>query len=88
MEKSINENIMPEIRLFPVLDKIVGFVGRVAALGSTTELCLSEHRRGTAEMLDNTLDQPELPFGTTIRDGGGWDDQGNYYSPYIDRSRN
>jgi hypothetical protein len=58
VEKSINENIMPEIRLFPVLDKIVGFVGRIAALGATTELCLSEHKRGAAEMLD----APQLPF--------------------------
>ena len=49
---------MPEIRLFPVLDKIVGFVGRIAALGATTELCLSEHKRGAAEMLD----APQLPF--------------------------
>lgn len=63
MEKSINENIMPEIRLFPTLDRVAGFIGRVVSLGHVAETCLSEHKRGAAEMLDSQLyDQPTLPF--------------------------
>lgn len=58
MEKSINENIMPEIRLFPLLDKVAEFVGRIAGHGAKT---------GAAEMLDAHLyEQPELPFGDTV----------------------
>jgi hypothetical protein len=56
------EPIFPEIRIIEPFKALRGFVGRVAALGATTELCLSEHKRGAAEMLDNALDQPQLPF--------------------------
>lgn len=37
-------------------------LGRIAALGTRTEMCLSEHKRGAAEMLDQHLDAPQLPF--------------------------
>lgn len=81
MEKSINENIMPEIRLFPVLDRVAEFVGRVIGGGRKT---------GAAEMLDQHLDyQPELPFPAheplpiIERPDAGqltsrWDDMGRY----------
>jgi len=90
-----------EFRVLPTLDKVAGFIGRVVSLGTTTELCLSEHKSGAAEMLDQHLDaQPELPFGDTIqpvyltdaqvaselRLRSGWDDCGNYTS-FVEGSR-
>ena len=97
----MDKDVFPRIEIFNPLKAITSFVGRIAALGATTELCLSEHKTGAAEMLDQHLEaQPELPFGETytlpvierpdagqLRCTGGWDDMGNYYSPYIDRSR-
>lgn len=96
----MEQDIFPRIEIFNPLKALTSFVGRIAALGATTELCLSEHKRGAAEMLDQHLEaQPELPFpkyeplpviertdaGQLTRNT--FDDMGNYYSPYIDRSR-
>lgn len=75
----------PKFDLFPRITKVAEGVKKVLNLGRVTEPCLSEHKRGAAEMLDEALDnQPELPF----EEGGRWDSEGNYYTaPYIDRSR-
>jgi len=87
--------------LFPRLERAGAFLSRVWNAGHVTELCLSEHNTGAAAMLDQHLEaQPELPFpkyeqlpvierpdAGQLRCTGGWDDMGNYYSPYIDRSR-
>ena len=56
------EPIFPRIEIINPLKALTSFVGRIAALGATTELCLSEHKRGAAEMLDQHLDAPQLPF--------------------------
>lgn len=79
----MEKNIMPEFHLFPRIERVIEVVGKVLMLGHVTEPCLTEHKRGAAEMLDEALDnQPELDFG------GRWDSEGNYYTaPYIDRSR-
>ena len=72
--------VFPEIKIVDpkkALKTVVSRVQGFLALGHTTELCLTEHKRGAAEMLDNAMDnQPELPFDK-------WDDMGCY----IDRSR-
>lgn len=52
------QSIMPEIRLFNVrenLQKAVAWTAGMLAAGRTTELCLSEHNRGAAPMLDEQL---------------------------------
>lgn len=67
----------PKFDLFPRITKVAEGIKRIALAGSRTELCLTEHKRGAAEMLDEALDnQPELPFEK-------YDDMGCY----IDRSR-
>ena len=54
----------PTFNLFPRLTKVAEGVKKIALLGSRTELCLSEHKRGAAEMLDQALDnQLTLEFG-------------------------
>lgn len=58
----MEKDVFPRIEIFNPIKAITSFVGRVAALGATTELCLSEHKRGAAEMLDQALDAPQLPF--------------------------
>lgn len=69
--------VFPEIKIVDIkaMRKRAGaFLRGVLRAGSVTELCLSEHKRGASEMLDNAMDnQPELPF-----EGGRWDDQGRY----------
>ena len=63
------------IDLFPRITKVAEGVKKILNLGRVTELCLSEHKRGAAEMLDQALDnQPELPF----EEGGRWSDMGTY----------
>ena len=91
----------PNFTPFPRIQKVIDGVKKIALLGARTELCLSEHKRGAAEMLDQHLDaQPELPFGDTIqpvyltdaqvaselRLRSGWDDCGNYTS-FVEGSR-
>jgi hypothetical protein len=86
--------------LFPRLERAGAFLSSVWNAGHVTELCLTEHNTGAATMLDQHLEaQPELPFpkyeplpiierpdaGQLTRNT--FDDMGNYYSPYIDRSR-
>lgn len=72
------EQIFPEIKIVEPRKALKAVVQRVQgflALGTTTELCLSEHKRGASAMLDAALDvQPQLPF----EEGGRWDDQGRY----------
>lgn len=64
--------------LFPRLERAGAFLSSVWNAGHVTELCLTEHKTGAAEMLDqHSAAQPELPFDK-------WDDMGCY----IDRSRN
>ena len=59
----MEKDIFPRIEIFNPLRAISGFVGHIAALGTRTEMCLSEHKRGAAEMLDQALEtQPQLPF--------------------------
>ena len=58
----MEKDIFPRIEIFNPLKALTSFVGRIAALGATTELCLSEHNTGAASMLDQALDQPQLPF--------------------------
>lgn len=64
----------PKFDLFPRITKVAEGIKRIALAGSRTELCLTEHKRGGAEMLDRVMyDQPTLPL-----EGGRWDDCGNY----------
>lgn len=58
----MEQDIFPRIEIFNPLKALTSFVGRIAALGTRTEMCLSEHKRGAAEMLDQHLDAPQLPF--------------------------
>lgn len=59
------------IDIFPRITKVAEGIKKILNLGRVTEPCLSEHKRGAAEMLDRAMDnQPELPF----------DDMGNYTS--------
>jgi hypothetical protein len=58
----VEKDIFPEFTIFEPIKALRAFVGRIAALGATTELCLSEHKRGAAEMLDQQLQTPQLPF--------------------------
>lgn len=68
-------NIMPELHLFPRLERAGAFLSGVWNAGRQVELCLSEHRRGASVMLDEALDnQPELPF----EEGGRWGSCGEY----------
>mgnify|MGYP000993783750 CR=1 FL=1 len=68
------EQQWPEIKIVDIKalkERAGAFLRGVLRAGSVTELCLSEHKRGAAEMLDRAMDnQPELPF----------DDMGNYTS--------
>lgn len=72
------EQIFPEIKVVDIKalkDRAGAFLGGVWNAGRHVELCLSEHKRGAAEILDNAMDnQPQLPF----EDGGRWDDMGLY----------
>jgi len=64
----------PKFDLFPRITKVAEGIKRIALAGSRTELCLTEHKRGAAEMLDKVMyDQPTLPL-----EGGRWDDMGTY----------
>lgn len=75
MEKQPFDGYKPN--LFPRIQRAGEAIRTVLRAGHVTELCLSEHKRGAAEMLDNAMDnQPELPFEK-------YDDMGCY----IDRSR-
>ena len=52
------------IDLFPRITKVAEGIKKVLNLGRVTEPCLSEHKRGAAEMLDEALDeQLTLEFG-------------------------
>lgn len=54
----------PKFDLFPRITKVAEGIKRIALAGSRTELCLSTHKRGAAEMLDEALDeQLTLEFG-------------------------
>lgn len=52
-------NIMPELHLFPRLERAGAFLSNIWNMGHVTELCLSEHRRGASVMLDEHL-EPQL----------------------------
>lgn len=72
MEDKPFENYQPH--LFPRIERVIEAVGKVLMLGHVTEPCLTEHKRGAAEMLDKVMyDQPTLPL-----EGGRWDDCGTY----------
>jgi len=54
----------PKFDLFPRITKVAEGIKRIALAGSRTELCLTEHKRGAAQMLDQALDnQLTLEFG-------------------------
>lgn len=76
----MEKDIFPEIKIVDIKalkERAGAFLSGVWNAGHVTELCLTEHKRGAAEMLDNAMDnQPELPFEK-------YDDMGCY----IDRSR-
>lgn len=56
--------VFPEFHLFPRITRAAEFIESIALAGSRTELCLSTHKRGAAEMLDEALDeQLTLEFG-------------------------
>lgn len=67
--------VFPEIKIVDIKalrERAGAFLSGVWNAGRHVELCLSEHKRGAAEMLDEAMDnQLELDFG----------------APYIDRSR-
>ena len=71
------EQQWPEIKIVDIKalkERAGAFLRGVLRAGSVTELCLSEHKRGAAEMLDKVMyDQPTLPL-----EGGRWDDMGTY----------
>lgn len=93
----MEKEMFPEVKIvdFQALRERAGaFLKGVWNAGHVTELCLTEHKRGAAEMLDQHLDipvvQPELPFPAyeplpiiERTDAGQltsrWDDMGNYY---------
>ena len=60
------EQQWPEIKIVDInalKERAGAFLSGVWNAGRHVELCLSEHKRGAAEMLDAALDnQPELPF--------------------------
>jgi hypothetical protein len=69
--------VFPEIKIVDVKamrERAGAFLSGVWNAGSVTEPCLTEHKRGAAEMLDKVMyDQPTLPL-----EGGRWDDIGTY----------
>ncbi len=71
------EQQWPEFKIVDIKalkDRAGAFLSGVWNAGRHVELCLSEHKRGGAEMLDRVMyDQPTLPL-----EGGRWDDCGNY----------
>lgn len=71
------EQQWPEIKIVDIKalkERAGAFLSSVWNAGRHVELCLTEHKRGASEMLDNAMDnQPELPF-----EGGRWDDQARY----------
>lgn len=76
--ENINRNPMPREEVMPKfnlincprpIEGIANAIKKVMKLGTVTELCLSEHNRGAAPMIDSSL-QDELPFEPPFNTSG------------------